>query len=78
MAECAKPKFVVPEPVEGRCPHCAAETLARYEVLSEGGWFKVLKCRRCLVSLERTPWARYGYLERDAYAALNNAPADGR
>jgi hypothetical protein len=48
----------------GRCPECAGETLARYEVLSEGGWFQVLKCQTCLASLERTPWNRLGYVVR--------------
>ncbi len=50
---------------EGHCPECNAEALARYEVLSHGGWFQVLKCQACLASVERKPWARYGHVLRD-------------
>ena len=40
-------------PVEGACPECGAEALAGYRVLSEGGWWDVVKCQACLASLER-------------------------
>ncbi len=42
-------------PVEGACPECGAEDLAAYRVLSEGGWWEVVKCQGCLTSVERRP-----------------------
>jgi hypothetical protein len=53
----------VREPVAGPCPECGGETLARYEVLAEGGWFEVVKCQGCLHSVERrriSPLVRMG------------------
>jgi len=50
----------VREPVPGNCPECAAEALQRYPVLSEGGWFKAVKCQECLCSVAREPWHRLG------------------
>ena len=41
------------EAVSGTCPACAAQTLASYPVLSEGGWYRVTKCQACLVSIAR-------------------------
>lgn len=43
--------------VEGACPECNAHALARYRVMSEGGWWDVIKCQQCLcsVSRERAP-----------------------
>ena len=41
------------EPVAGSCPACKAQALASYPALSEGGWFRVVKCQACLESLER-------------------------
>ncbi|KHL02472.1 hypothetical protein [Sinomonas humi] len=40
-------------PAKGKCPECSEEQLFSYPVLSEGGWFKVVKCRHCLASLKR-------------------------
>lgn len=40
-------------PVSGQCSACGAAALAAYAVLSEGGWFKVVKCQACLHSLSR-------------------------
>jgi len=51
------------EPVAGVCPECGAEDLRRYPVLSEGGWFLVVKCQACLCSLSREPWRRLGHVE---------------
>jgi vanillate/4-hydroxybenzoate decarboxylase subunit D len=48
------------ETVEGSCPECGGETLKRYPVLSEGGWWMVVKCQDCLFSVEREPWGRLG------------------
>jgi len=50
------------EPVEGLCPECGAQHLARYPVVSEHGWEIVTKCQACLFSLEREPWNRLGYV----------------
>ncbi|GAB3150308.1 hypothetical protein GCM10027258_48180 [Amycolatopsis stemonae] len=47
-------------PVDGACPRCGAAELSRYPVVSEGGWFQVVKCRNCLRSVERAPWSRLG------------------
>ena len=52
------------EPVPGRCPTCGAEQLQRYPVLSDGGWFLVVKCQQCLHSLSREPWQRLGTVVR--------------
>lgn len=41
--------------VEGRCPECGAEDLKAYPVLSEGGWWNVVKCQSCLCSTHREP-----------------------
>jgi vanillate/4-hydroxybenzoate decarboxylase subunit D len=49
--------------VEGDCPECGAAELAEYRVLSDGGWFDVRKCRRCLASLARTPAPPLGSYE---------------
>lgn len=43
------------QPVTGPCLACGAEMLAAYPVLSEGGWFKVVKCQVCLASESREP-----------------------
>ena len=61
--------FVYPRPAEefprqsrevvpGTCPECGGGALARYPVLSEGGWFLVVKCQACLATCEREPWRR--------------------
>ncbi len=42
-------------PVPGPCPECAAPALARYRVMSEGGWWLVVKCTSCLHSVSREP-----------------------
>lgn len=39
--------------VAGHCSACGAAELASYPVLSEGGWFKVVKCQACLTSHSR-------------------------
>ena len=50
-------------PADGYCPRCGAEELRRYPVVSEGGWFQVLKCQNCLLSLDRSPWSRLGPIQ---------------
>ena len=42
-------------PVPGHCPECQAADLKAYSVLSEGGWFDVVKCQACLASVSRVP-----------------------
>ena len=50
-----RPLFLERQPVEGTCPRCGAEELRGYPVNSEGGWFDVVKCQRCLLSVSREP-----------------------
>jgi hypothetical protein len=47
-------------PVEGACPSCGAAALARYRVMSEGGWWMVTKCQTCLHSVAREPGPMLG------------------
>jgi hypothetical protein len=51
-------------PVLGTCEGCGVAQLEAYEVLSEGGWFRVVKCQACLLSAERTPWEPLGHVKR--------------
>lgn len=51
----AKQLYVTREPVDGSCPDCESGDLATYRVLSEGGWWTVVKCQNCLTSLSRVP-----------------------
>jgi transposase-like protein len=48
------------EPIDGTCPECGSEDLRRYPVLTEGGWWYVVKCQECLFSLERERGGRMG------------------
>jgi hypothetical protein len=48
------------EEVDGTCPECGSDALRRYPVLSEGGWWNVVKCQNCLFSVEREPGGRLG------------------
>jgi hypothetical protein len=54
---------VTRESVEGQCPACGAERLHAYPVLSEGGWFDVVKCADCLTDVRRTPGPKLGPIE---------------
>jgi hypothetical protein len=47
--------FAARTPVAGTCPECGAQALASYRVMSEGGWWRVVKCCQCLHSLSREP-----------------------
>ena len=59
----AEPYVDVPrEPVEGSCPECGSSELRRYPVLSEGGWWDVVKCQQCLTSVSRERAPRLGSL----------------
>lgn len=55
--------FVEREPVEGSCPECGGEELRRYPVISEGGWWTVVKCQSCLHSVERERAGLLGSME---------------
>ncbi|GGA64652.1 hypothetical protein GCM10011490_14090 [Pseudoclavibacter endophyticus] len=46
---------VTRDPVEATCDACASTSIRAYRVLSEGGWWYVVKCQDCLHSLRRTP-----------------------
>jgi vanillate/4-hydroxybenzoate decarboxylase subunit D len=35
------------------CPTCSSGDVRSYQVLSEGGWYDVVKCRSCLHSVSR-------------------------
>lgn len=48
------------EPVAGACPECGEEALMSYPVLSERGWFNVVKCQHCLASVSREKSTRLG------------------
>jgi transcription elongation factor Elf1 len=48
------------EPVDGTCPECGGQTLSAYRVLSDGGWWDVVKCSNCLESVERNPAPPFG------------------
>jgi hypothetical protein len=50
------------EAVDGACDECGAERLQRYPVLSEGGWYMVVKCQSCLYSQSREKWRRLGHV----------------
>jgi len=47
--------YVDREPVARTCEECGGSDVRAYRVLSEGGWWNVVKCQECLHSLERTP-----------------------
>ena len=48
------------DPIEGKCPKCEQSSLAAYPVLSEGGWWKVVKCQKCLHSISREKGPLFG------------------
>jgi vanillate/4-hydroxybenzoate decarboxylase subunit D len=49
--------------VEGVCPECGQAQLARYRVMSEDGWWQVVKCQVCLHSISRDPGPLMGAFE---------------
>lgn len=54
---------VVRETVEGACAQCGQHRLQAYPVLSEAGWFDVVKCAACLTDARRTPGPKLGPIE---------------
>ena len=69
---------VTPTPAAGNCPECGAAALAAYRVLSEGGWWDVVKCRECLASVERTRGPLLGVLSEAVEALIPTAPRERR
>jgi vanillate/4-hydroxybenzoate decarboxylase subunit D len=55
--------YVSREPADGECPKCGQSDLKRYPVLSEGGWWDVVKCQQCLHSVSRARGPRLGSIE---------------
>lgn len=47
-------------PIKGECPECGTENLSSYAVVSEGGWWRVVKCANCLASVDRVRGPRLG------------------
>jgi hypothetical protein len=56
--------------VEESCPECYGQDVRQYRVLSEGGWWLVTKCQKCLASLSRVPAPLFG-----VYKPLGYVPA---
>jgi ribosomal protein L44E len=52
--------FVDRERLDATCDECGGDDVRGYRVLSEGGWWQVAKCQRCLHSLERVPASPLG------------------
>lgn len=52
------------------CPSCHSTSAAKYQVLSEGGWWDVVKCVDCLRSHERSRAPRLG-----AFSPMVSRPA---
>ena len=46
--------------VPGRCPECGLENLSSYRVISENGWWNVVKCQNCLASVSRERGPMFG------------------
>jgi hypothetical protein len=61
--------------VAGTCPVCQAEALQRYRVLSEGGWWNVVKCSHCLHSVSREPGPLLGPLSAVLHALIPTTTA---
>jgi hypothetical protein len=47
-------------PVPGSCAACSLSDLRSYPVLTEDGWFNVIKCQGCLHTVSREPGPRLG------------------
>jgi uncharacterized Zn finger protein len=45
--------FEKKEKVPGTCPECGGSDIKAYRVLTDGGWWNVVKCQECLYSLDR-------------------------
>lgn len=59
----AKEVYLQKRKVEGVCPQCMGHNVMAYPVVTDGGWWDVVKCQDCLHSLERKKSPnRYGSL----------------
>jgi len=58
-----QPLYLERKPVDGTCPRCGADDLRSYPVFSEGGWFDVIKCQSCLLSVSRERGPRLGPIQ---------------
>ena len=65
-------------PVEGPCPACGTPSLSQYRVLSEGGWWEVVKCRHCLHSVSREPGPLFGTLTTAIQSLIPGSRRAGR
>jgi len=45
--------FEKKEKVDGTCTQCGSLDIMAYRVLTDGGWWDVMKCQDCLFSLDR-------------------------
>jgi hypothetical protein len=45
--------FEKKEEVDQVCPECGNHNIAAYTVLTDGGWWDIVKCQDCLYSLDR-------------------------
>jgi hypothetical protein len=45
--------FEKKEKVDRVCPECRSHDVEAYPVLTDGGWWDVVKCQDCLYSLDR-------------------------
>ncbi|KAF0963152.1 hypothetical protein [Rhodococcus sp. T7] len=54
---------VVRTPVSGTCKPCGSSDLRRYPVLTEDGWFDVVKCQTCLHTASREPGPKLGGID---------------
>jgi len=45
--------YEIREKVDRVCPECGSHDIEAYTVLTDGGWWDVVKCRDCLYSLDR-------------------------
>ncbi|MCG3754028.1 hypothetical protein [Amycolatopsis sp. Poz14] len=50
-------------PVPGTCEDCGSAALRGYPVLTEDGWFDVVKCQDCLHTVSREPGPPLGGVE---------------
>jgi hypothetical protein len=57
-------------PVDEDCPACGKHGLQRYLVLSEGGWWNVVKCPGCLHAVSREPGPLLGPLTAATQALI--------
>lgn len=65
------------ETLDRECSGCGSVRAAAYRVLSEGGWWDVVKCQDCLKSLERVRAPRLGVFRPMVGATLMEGPPEG-